>query len=96
MGLAVLPARLKTEMELLADTIINKGIEAVRNEESISKHADWAEEFVSRNDITPENINEVIQKEIGIVFSNVLEHAGVYKRNEDGIAAFNRFIGSLN
>ena len=96
MGLAVLPARLKGEMELLADTIINKGIEAVRADEAIAKHADWAEDIVSRNDITAENINEILQKEIGIVFSKVLEHAGVYKRNEEGIAAFNRFIGSLN
>ncbi|MBQ8826914.1 MAG: galactose-1-phosphate uridylyltransferase, partial [Oscillospiraceae bacterium] len=96
MGLAVLPARLKGEMELLADTIINKGIEAVRADEAIAKHADWAEEIVSRNDVTAENINEILQKEIGTVFSKVLEHAGVYKRNDEGIAAFNRFIGSLN
>ncbi len=96
MGLAVLPARLKGEMEHLADVIVNEGVKAVRNYEDIEKHADWAEEFAARNEITAENVNDIIKKEIGLVFSNVLEHAGVYKRNDEGIAAFNRFVESLN
>ncbi|MBQ2823468.1 MAG: UDP-glucose--hexose-1-phosphate uridylyltransferase [Oscillospiraceae bacterium] len=96
MGLAVLPARLKSEMEQLADVLVNKGIDAVRADENLEKHADWAEEFSARNEITAENVHEIIQKEIGLVFSKVLEHAGVYKRNEEGMAAFNRFIDSLN
>ncbi|MDE5859953.1 MAG: galactose-1-phosphate uridylyltransferase, partial [Oscillospiraceae bacterium] len=95
MGLAVLPARLKGEMELLADTIINKGVEAVRNDPVLEKHADWAEEFVPRNKITPENVNEIIQNEIGLVFSKVLEHAGVFKRTAKGTAAFGRFVSTI-
>ena len=92
MGLAVLPSRLKGEMAALADTIINKGISAVRLDPTLEKHADWAEEFAARNNITKDNINEIIQNEIGTVFAKVLEHAGVYKRNEKGAKAFDRFI----
>ncbi len=91
MGLAVLPARLKGEMELLADVLVNKGVKAVRENETLEKHADWVEEFVTRNEITAENVNEVIQKEIGSVFSQVLEYAGVFKRDTAGINAFRRF-----
>lgn len=96
MGLAVLPARLKGEMELLADTIINKGVSAVRSDEVLEKHADWVEEFATRNEINPSNVNEVIQKEIGAVFANVLEDAGVFKRDSEGMAAFIRFTETIS
>ena len=96
MGLAVLPARLKGEMEKLADTLINKGVNAVRADPVLEKHADWAEEFVPKYDITPENVNDIIKQEIGKVFAKVLEHAGVYKRDEKGIAGFNRFVEYVN
>lgn len=96
MGLAVLPSRLKNEMERLAKVLITEGVEGVRHDPVIEKHADWAEDFVSRNEITPENVNEIIKKEIGIVFAKVLEHAGVYKRDTDGMAAFDRFIDYVN
>ncbi len=95
MGLAVLPARLREETELLADTIINKGIMAVRQDPVLEKHADWAEKFASEREITPQNIHDVIRDEIGKVFSKVLEHAGVFKRTEKGMAAFDRFVESL-
>ncbi len=95
MGLAVLPARLKAEMEQLADVLVNKGAEAVRLIPDLEKHADWVQEFAARNEITAENVNEIIQKEIGLVFSKVLEHAGVYKRNAKGIAAFGRFVSTI-
>ncbi|MCH5192754.1 MAG: UDP-glucose--hexose-1-phosphate uridylyltransferase [Oscillospiraceae bacterium] len=95
MGLAVLPARLKGEMELLADTLVNKGADAVRTIPELEKHADWAEKFASRNNITAENVDEIIRKEIGLVFSKVLEHAGVFKRNAKGSAAFGRFVSTI-
>lgn len=95
MGLAVLPARLKSEMELLAETLITKGVDAVRSIPELEKHADWAEEFVSRREITPENVNDVIKDEVGKVFAQVLEDAGVYKRNDEGAAAFDRFVASV-
>ncbi|WP_075720980.1 UDP-glucose--hexose-1-phosphate uridylyltransferase [Roseburia sp. 499] len=95
MGLAVLPARLKGEMETLADAIVTG--KDIRADESIEKHADWVEEFLPKYDgITRENVTEILHKEIGLVFSKVLEHAGVYKRTEEGQKAFDRFIQSLN
>ncbi len=95
MGLAVLPARLKNEMDLLAETIVNKGIEAVRGIPEIEKHADWAEQVLSKHRFTAENAQEIIRGEIGIVFSKVLEHAGVFKRDPEGISAFGRFVSSI-
>ncbi|MBO5378029.1 MAG: UDP-glucose--hexose-1-phosphate uridylyltransferase [Ruminiclostridium sp.] len=95
MGLAVLPSRLKTEIELLSDVIVNKGVEAVRADETLEKHADWVEEFSSKYEITAENVTEILRKEIGAVFAQVLADAGVFKRNEQGMAAFRKFTESL-
>ncbi|WP_295210750.1 UDP-glucose--hexose-1-phosphate uridylyltransferase [Ruminococcus sp.] len=96
MGLAVLPSRLKGEMEQLSKVLVTAGVEGVRADPVIEKHADWAEEISQRNNITAENVDDIIKKEIGIVFAKVLEHAGVYKRNKDGKAAFERFIAYVN
>lgn len=94
MGLAVLPARLKNEMALLKTAMLN-GTD-LRCDETLSKHADWAEEISSKySELNSNNIDEIIEKEIGIVFSKVLEHAGVYKRTADGLAAFKRFTQSV-
>ncbi len=94
MGLAVLPARLKGEMELLAEYILN-GTD-IRSNETLEKHADWVEEFLPQyNDITAENIQSILQQEIGKVFCQVLEDAGVYKCNEEGLSAFQKFIDIL-
>lgn len=93
MGLAVLPARLKNEMAILEDAILNH--KNIRENETIEKHADWAESWISNYDITKENIHSIVQKEIGDVFVKVLECAGVYKRTPEGQEAFLRFIRSL-
>ena len=96
MGLAVLPARLKNEMQQLADELVTKGVSAVRSDPVLEKHADWAEEFCSRRTVNADNVHEVIRDEIGKVFAKVLEHAGVYKRTPEGEAAFDRFVEYLN
>lgn len=94
MGLAVLPSRLKNEMNLLAEYII-KGKDISGNE-AIAKHADWANEILStRHDITSENVMEVLETEIGKVFVKVLEDAGVYKCTPEGLESFKKFIGIL-
>ena len=94
MGLAVLPARLKTEMADLKEAIL-KGAD-LRADEVLEKHADWVDEFSKKYDaITADNIDEIIQNEIGEVFMHVLEDAGVYKRTPDGQAAFDRFVSVL-
>lgn len=94
MGLAVLPARLKDEMEILAKAIVEKS--NIRENEVIEKHALWVEEFSPKyENITEENVMDILREEIGIVFSKVLEDAGVYKRDEKGQKAFMRFVGTL-
>ncbi len=95
MGLAVLPARLKEEMATLSDAMLN-GTD-IRSIESIEKHADWADEIKAKyNDINAENIDKILKDEIGIVFSKVLEDAGVFKRDTQGQNAFVKFIDSIN
>lgn len=94
MGLAVLPARLKEEMECLERCLVSG--EDIRGNEMIEKHADWAEKIKKKyTSITEENVSGILQDEIGLVFAKVLEHAGVYKRTEEGKKAFERFIHSL-
>ncbi|MBR2043871.1 MAG: UDP-glucose--hexose-1-phosphate uridylyltransferase [Clostridia bacterium] len=89
MGLAVLPARLKDEMASLKKAILCG--DDLRSNEVLIKHADWVDEFSKKYTITADNIDEIIEKEIGIVFSKVLENAGVYKRTKEGLEAFKRF-----
>ena len=94
MGLAVLPARLKDEIELLKEYILEG--KDIRSNEKIEKHADWVEKFLPEyEEINADNIEEILQQEIGKVFVHVLEDAGVYKCTEEGRKAFMRFIQTL-
>ena len=93
MGLAVLPARLKGELALLAEALVAG--RDIRADETLAKHADWAEELQSRYTFTRENAMDILKKEVGVVFAQVLEHAGVYKCTAEGRAAFLRFIESV-
>ena len=93
MGLAVRPARLKGELAELADALV-QGAD-LRGSETLAKHADWAEELKTRYTFTAENVTDILQSEVGAVFAQVLEHAGVYKCTPEGRAAFQRFIDSV-
>lgn len=94
MGLAVLPPRLKTEMQLVKEYIL--GNKDLTQNEQIEKHAKWVAEIKEKySDISKDNIDRIIEEEIGIVFMKVLENAGVFKRDEKGIAAFKKFINAL-
>lgn len=94
MGLAVLPSRLKNEMEQLADYIVNG--KDLRSNETLEKHADWVDEFKKNYDkIDASNVNGILEQEIGKVFCEVLECAGVYKCTDEGMEAFLRFINTL-
>lgn len=94
MGLAVLPARLKEEMELLEAYVLEG--KNVDSNEKLEKHADWVAEFLPKyEDVNRENIHAIFRKEIGNVFIHVLEDAGVYKCTEEGRKAFMRFIETL-
>lgn len=94
MGLAVLPARLKKEMEHLKQCILEG--KDIRQEEDLEKHADWVERFLPKYEsVTKGNIDSIVEEEIGKVFEKVLLDAGVYKRTKEGREAFERFIGQL-
>ena len=94
MGLAVLPARLKTEMAILRDAILeNKDITA---DERIAKHADWAEMIKNKySDINSDNCDEILRDEIGLVFTAILGQCGVFDRTEEGKAQFRKFLNSV-
>ena len=96
MGLAVLPSRLKGELEQLAKAILAG--DDIRKDEVLEKHADWVDEFLPKYEgkVNENTIMDILQKEVGIGFGKVLEHAGVYKRNAEGAAAFDRFISALD
>ena len=95
MGLAVLPARLKDEMAELSDAILTG--KDLRSTETLASHADWVEGFLPKYDsITEENVMDIIHEEIGLVFSEVLKCAGVYKCDEEGRNAFTRFVDYVN
>ena len=93
MGLAVLPARLKSELKELENAIVTGG--DLYATPSLSSHAPWAEELRTRYTFTPENTEAILRQEVGVVFMKVLEHAGVFKRDEAGRAAFLRFAESV-
>ena len=94
MGLAVLPSRLKKEMEILKDALVTG--KDVRSIEEIEKHADWVDEFIGNYpEVNADNVDTIVKKEIGLVFKQVLECAGVYKRTPEGHEAFLRFINTL-
>jgi UDPglucose--hexose-1-phosphate uridylyltransferase len=94
MGLAVLPSRLKAEMEELAEYLV-AGKNIAENP-AIEKHAEWAEELRAKyGTFTCDNVMRILEEEIGIVFTHVLEDAGVYKCTKEGRDAFKRFIERL-
>ena len=93
MGLAVLPSRLKAEIEILSDALV-KG-EDISANETIAKHAEWVKGFADNYQFTQDNVTEILQKEIGKTFEAVLEDAGVYKSTPEGREAFLRFIEKI-
>ena len=95
MGLAVLPARLKDEMAQLKEAMLSGT--NIRADETLEKHADWVEQFQTKyHQIDATNIDTIIDTEIGLVFKQVLEDAGVYKCTKDGRDAFLKFVQEVN
>ena len=95
LGLAILPARLKQEMEQVRVELL-KGTEDISAMAAIAKHADWYKKVkASHAEISEANVEAILKDEIGRVFLEVLTHAGVFKRDAAGLAAFDRFIGTL-
>ncbi len=94
MGLAVLPSRLKAEIEQMADAILAGRDFA--DTPSIEKHKAWFEAFCDQYSFNAGNVRDILKKEIGITFTHVLEDAGVFKCTEEGRAAFLRFVDAVN
>lgn len=91
MGLAVLPSRLKDELALLGEYLVEG--RDVRSHELLEKHADWVEEFRGSYDgFTRDNVEQILQQEVGKVFARVLEDAGVYKCTPEGREHFAAFL----
>ncbi len=93
MGLAVLPARLKNELAAVAHKLVNG--EDLTADPMTSAHAEWAMKIANENNITKDNVMDILKHETGLVFAKVLEQAGVYARTEEGKKAFLRFIESV-
>jgi UDPglucose--hexose-1-phosphate uridylyltransferase len=94
MGLAVLPSRLKAELNLISEYLLEG--KDIRSNEEIEKHADWVDSFCAGyQSFTKDNVDEILEKEVGLVFERVLEDAGVFKYDEAGRAGFKRFLTSM-
>lgn len=97
MGLAVLPARLREEMTALAKALVcHESLEVIKADPRTEKHAQWAQELKKKYHFTEETAMDILKQEVGIVFAQVLEHAGVYKRDKKGKKQFLRFIETVN
>lgn len=94
MGLAVLPSRLKIELAAVKEAILQG--QDLYGQETTKIHAEWANEIISKYDsISEENIDEIVEREVGLVFVKCLEHCGVFKQTENGLAAFERFCNKV-
>ena len=94
MGLAILPARLKTELDLLGKCLVSG--EDIHAHEELRKHEDWAHDILAIHpELNAENVNDILLQETGKVFVKVLECAGVYPCTEEGRKAFSRFLAIL-
>ena len=94
MGLAVLPARLKSEMKLLCEYVLEG--KSLYENETLEKHAVWFDSFKDKYTFTKENVEEIVFAEVGNTFVNVLRDAGVYKCTEEGRVHFAKFCDYVN
>jgi UDPglucose--hexose-1-phosphate uridylyltransferase len=97
MGLAVLPGRLKEELKALGEALVKKDyVSEIEENEDIVKHLEWAKGIKEKYpELDKGDVNEILKEELAIVFSKVLEHAGVFKRDEQGKKGFLNFIEKI-
>ncbi|WP_270427093.1 UDP-glucose--hexose-1-phosphate uridylyltransferase [Fusobacterium mortiferum] len=98
MGLAVLPGRLKEELEILSKYIVEPDYEdKIKNDNKVEKHLEWIKNIMKKHEnISSQNAHDILKSEVGITFSRVLEDAGVYKRDEKGQAGLIKFVDHVN
>lgn len=94
MGLAVLPARLQTELKTVKQALLENT--PLEKSPLTQKHAHWVSTWKNKYEsLKEENIDYILQQEVGNTFKTVLEHAGVFKQNKDGEKALNKFMVGL-
>lgn len=93
MGLAVLPSRLKTEIAMLKQALLNG--EDIAQIEEIAKHREWADMIKSKYTLTQDNCEDILKEEIGIIFTAILEQCGVFERTQTGKEQFIKFMQSV-
>ena len=94
MGLAVLPSRLREELSLLGEYIVEG--KDIGGNETIAKHEEWVKEFLPKYDkVTNENVQDILKAEVGLVFERVLEDSGVSKCTQEGRRLFEKFLKSV-
>lgn len=98
MGLAVLPSRLKTEMELIKELLVGKkALDSISDSDEVYKHKVWIEELINKyGEIESGNCDKILEEEIGIKFATVLEHSGLFKNNEESKVRFIDYLNSFN
>lgn len=95
MGLAVLPARLKEELNILKNILLKK--DNIKNHEHMHIHKDWYEHIKkSYENITHSNVDKIIEQEVALKFATVLTHAGVFKNDDEGNEGIKKFISYIN
>lgn len=97
MGLAVLPGRLATELERVQDLLTGKttwNTFSTEEQKQLEKHRLWAKELIEiyGTGLDEKQAKAIVQKEVGIKFAQVLQDAGVYKQNQQGQKAFQKFM----
>ncbi|WP_308698947.1 UDP-glucose--hexose-1-phosphate uridylyltransferase [uncultured Thomasclavelia sp.] len=93
MGLAILPARLKDELLLLKECLLQKA--EIKNYPELEKHYPWFITLMNDYQINEENVDEILKEAVAIKFVNVLEDAGVFKMDERGIDALTSFVATV-
>lgn len=94
MGLAILPARLKEELTQLKACLLQES--TIDSFPDLKKHYDWYEQLQQMYTFTKENIDAILKNEVASKFVSVLENAGVFKMDEQGIDAFISFVESVD
>lgn len=96
MGLAILPARLVSELDAVAEHLLDHSLEALDDDPASAPHAAWARSVASAHpELDQNNATGILHEEVGKVFGHVLEDAGVFKWDKAGRAAQKRFTDSL-
>lgn len=92
LGLAILPSRLKKELELIKNYLLGNDKELVPE---LEKHSIWIEKMKKQYQFNIDNVDDILKMEVGTIFMQLLEDCGVFKQNKQGIDSFISFINNV-